>query len=201
MAKASTTQPKATHVAKADQLPEGDVVRILLEQHERIKELLTQVRSATGKRKREAFDELRQLLAGHEAAEEMIVRPLTRATDGGNSIASARNHEEHMATHLLADLEKLETSSEEFSAGLKEFETKVLEHAQNEESEEFPLILRSRSELQRRMLGRGLRAAETLGPTHPHPAAAGSTTAQYVLGPFASLLDHARDVIKRAQAS
>lgn len=195
MASTSQSGPQAA------QLPEGDVVRILMDQHARIRDLFEQVRNATGKRQREAFGELRQLLAAHEAAEEMIVRPLTRAAAGGRCIASARNHEEHMASHLLADLEGMDLPSPEFSAGLTEFESKVLEHAEHEEAEEFPLLLKSRSEQQRAWLGRGLRVAETMAPTHPHPTAAGSTTAQYVLGPFASLLDHARDVMKRAQAS
>ena len=193
MAKTSGSGPQAA------KLPEGDVVRILLDQHARIRDLFGQVRDTTGKKKREAFDDLRRLLAAHEAAEEMIVRPLTRAAAGGNRIASARNHEEHMATHLLADLEKMSLSSQEFSDGLAEFEAKVLGHAQHEETEEFPLILKPRSEQQRAWLGRGLRMAETMAPTHPHPAAAGSTTVQYVLGPFASLLDHARDVMRRAK--
>jgi len=182
---------------EAAQLPEGDVIRILLDQHAQIEELFGQTHRATGKRKQDRFDELRRLLAAHEAAEEMILRPLTRAAPGGRGVANARNHEEHMATHLLAELEKMELPSQDFADGLAEFEAKVMRHARHEEAEEFPLILQSRSEQQRVWLGRGLHTAATLAPTHPHPAAAGSTAAQYVLGPFASLLDHARDVMKR----
>ena len=185
----------------AAQLPEGDVIRILLEQHARIVELFGQVHDATADSRRQVFDELRRLLAVHEAAEEMIVRPVTRAAAHGNRIASARNHEEHMAAHLLADLEKMDVSSPEFPAALAKFETSVAEHARREETEEFPLILTARSEQQRAWMGKGLRAAEAFAPTHPHPVAAGSTTAQYALGPFASLLDHARDVMKKARAS
>ena len=183
---------------RATQLPEGDFVRIVLEQHARIRDLFGQVNNVTGQRKQEAFDELRRLLAVHEAAEEMIVRPVTRTAAGGARVASARNHEEHMAAHLLADLEKTGISSERFSAGFSEFEKKVMEHAEHEEAEEFPLIVKTRSEQQRVWLGKALQAVETIAPTHPHPTAAGSTTAQYVLGPFASLLDHARDALKKA---
>jgi hypothetical protein len=183
------------------QLPEGDFVRIIMEQHTRIRELFRQLHSTTAKNKQATFDELRRLLAVHEAAEEMIVRPVTRTTTGGGRVASARNHEEHMAAHLLADLEKTDVSSAKFSAGLSEFEKKVVEHAEHEETEEFPLIVKERSEQQRVLLGKALQAAETIAPTHPHPTAAGSTTAQYVLGPFASLLDHARDALKKAMAA
>jgi len=48
---------------RAAQLPEGDVVRILLEQHVRIRELFAEVRATSGEPKQHAFDELRALLA------------------------------------------------------------------------------------------------------------------------------------------
>jgi Hemerythrin HHE cation binding domain len=93
------------------QLPNGDVVRILLEQHARINELFGRLRNTSGRSKQQLFDELRRLLTVHEAAEEMIVRPVTRAASGGHRVASARNAEEGKATHLLANLERLGPSS------------------------------------------------------------------------------------------
>ena len=92
----------------------------------------------------------------------------------------------------LADL--LERNIDE----LAELETNVVQHAQHEETEEFPLIIETRSEQQRAWMGMAVRAVQTLAPTHPHVTAAGSTIAQYVLGPIASLLDHGRDAAKRS---
>lgn len=174
---------------------DGDVIKVLLEQHAQVKGLFGRLRATAGEEKRRTFGELRRLLAVHEAAEEMIVRPVTRTAVGGNAIANARNHEEHMAAHLLADLEKLDPESAEFDAALTELETKVIQHAEREEAEEFALLFRTRNEQQRIWLGRALQATEALAPTHPHPVAAGSTTAQYAFGPFASMLDHARDIL------
>jgi hypothetical protein len=158
------------------------------------------VRNASGKSKQQLFDELRRLLTVHEAAEEMIVRPVTRAASGGHRVASARNAEEGKAARLLANLDRLGPSSPGFSAGLAALETDVVQHAQHEESEEFPLIIETRSEQQRAWMGMAVRAVETLAPTHPHVTAAGSTIAQYVLGPIASLLDHGRDAAKKVLA-
>jgi len=62
--------------ALAAKLPEGDVVRILLEQHARIRDLFAEINGFAGTRKQERFDELRVLLAVHETAEEMILRPI-----------------------------------------------------------------------------------------------------------------------------
>jgi hemerythrin superfamily protein len=180
---------------KAAELPEGDVIRVLLEQHARIRELFQDVRSATGEHKQHAFDELRALLAVHETAEEMVVRPVT--TDvGGGSVAEARNKEEAEANEVLKDLEKLDVSSAEFDQKLAAFEKSVDEHAEKEESEEFPQILARVDEKRRATMGTQLKAAEKIAPTHPHPSTAGSTAAQYAVGPFASLVDRTRDAIK-----
>lgn len=46
---------------EAARLPEGDVVRTLLEQHARIRDLFADVRTARDEHRRQAFDELRAL--------------------------------------------------------------------------------------------------------------------------------------------
>src|SRR3954462_5207065 len=94
---------------KAAELPEGDVVRVLLEQHARIRDLFAEVKSETGDHKKQAFDELRALLAVHETAEEMVLRPATkRVDDRGGKVADARNEEESEANKVLKDLESLD---------------------------------------------------------------------------------------------
>jgi hemerythrin superfamily protein len=78
---------------KAAQLPEGDVIRLLLNQHAQIRDLFDEVESSHGEQRHDAFEELRGLLAVHETAEEMVLRPVTEdiAADG---VAAARNSEE-----------------------------------------------------------------------------------------------------------
>ncbi|MET7455793.1 hemerythrin domain-containing protein [Streptomyces sp. NPDC005574] len=102
-----------------------------MEQHARIRQLFTKVKSSRGAEKREAFDELRALLAVHETTEEMIVRPVAAETAGKRE-ADARNEEEAEANKVLAGLEKTDVDSAQFDARLAEFERAVLEHAENE---------------------------------------------------------------------
>ncbi|MGZ4591375.1 MAG: hemerythrin domain-containing protein, partial [Actinomycetes bacterium] len=92
----------------------------------------------------------------------------------------------------------MDVGSAEFDARLRELELAVLTHAQHEETEEFPQVLQGTDEKERATMGKALRAAEKIAPTHPHPGAAGSTTAQYTIGPFASLVDRVRDAVKAA---
>nr|WSZ18828.1 hemerythrin domain-containing protein [Streptomyces canus] len=182
---------------KAARLPEGDVVAILLEQHARIKELFATVRGSGGDAKKEAFDELRALLAVHETAQEMIVRPVAKDT-AGKEEADARNEEESEANKVLAELEKLDVASPEFDAELSRFERSVVEHAEHEEQEEFPAVRAGCTEEQLRKMGKHLQSVEKLAPTHPHPTAAGSPTAQWMTGPFASMVDRAKDALSRS---
>lgn len=177
-------------------LPKGSVLAVLYEQHARIRELFAQVRSADGAAKQTAFDQLRELLAVHEAGEEMVVRPASKMITG-EEIAKARNREESEAAHALADLEKQDVHSAEFARGIAKLELDVSDHARREETEEFPRIQTEFSPLEQQRLGERLLRAEKAAPTHPHPAAAGSTAAQYTVGPFAAMLDKAKDAFAK----
>jgi hemerythrin superfamily protein len=178
--------------------PTHDVVGILLRQHERIRELFGHVREAQGEHRRHAFDELRALLAAHETAEEMVVRPFTSTDGGSKDVADAHNAEESEASRVLADLEKLDPDSAEFDSAFVTFEHAVLNHARHEETREFPIIRGKASREQREGMGLALIAAERIAPTHPHPGTAGKPAAQWTVGPFASLLDRARDAVRGA---
>jgi hemerythrin superfamily protein len=183
---------------QAAMLPEGDVVRILLEQHARIQDLFGAVKTTTDAQgKQQKFDELRTLLAVHETAEEMVLRPTSRKA-AGDQVVDARNQEEADATKVLAELEKLDVDGEKFAEMFAHFEKSVLDHAEAEEKEEFPKVLSEVDEGQRRTMGSALLAAEKTAPTHPHPSTAGSPVAQWAAGPFASLMDRARDAFKKA---
>ncbi|MFG1808056.1 hemerythrin domain-containing protein [Streptomyces sp. NPDC049040] len=180
----------------AARLPNGDVVAILLRQHARIRELFAEVAAATGQDRQRAFDELRGLLAVHEAAEELILRPVAEKT-AGEGEARARNAEEKEANRVLKTLEGMDVSSPGFDEALARFEQAVGDHADHEEREEFPAIVAQCSEEQRHSMGKRLRRAEHLAPTHAHPTAAGSRAALVMTGPFTAMMDRARDAIGR----
>lgn len=181
---------------KAAELPEDDVVGVLYRQHARIRELFSTVLSEGGALRKQHFDELRALLAAHETGEEMVLRPVSRKA-AGSDVTDAVNAEEDEANHVLADLEKMDVSTPQFEAALRDFEKAVNAHAEHEERAEFPAVLQQVDAKERQKLGQRLLKAEKLGPTHPHPTTAGSPTAQWMAGPFASLMDRARDAFSK----
>ena len=183
--------------ARAVDQPQGDMIEILLDQHQRIRDLFKQVKAAKNENKRRAFDELRALLAVHETAEEMVLRPIS-SRDAGAEVTDARNEEEREASRTLTVLEMLDISGAEFDRMFAAFERAVLAHASHEEKDEFPLV-RAREDRDTLVaMGRTLRAVERVAPTHPHPSTAGSPALQWAAGPFASLVDRSLDAFKHA---
>jgi hemerythrin superfamily protein len=179
---------------KASQLPEGDVIRFLLNQHAQIRDLFDEVESSTGDQRHDAFEELRALLAMHETAEEMVLRPITEniAPEG---VAAARNAEEQEANEVLKQLESVDIDSADFQRQFAELKKSVDEHAESEEHEEFPAVLEHCDLDQRQRMGRRMEAVERVAPTRPHPSTAGSPAKQWTVGPFAALIDKARDAV------
>lgn len=183
--------------ARAAELHEDDVVGVLYAQHARITETFERVLAVTESdtgRRHDLFGELRTLLVAHETAEEMVVRPATMRA-GADTVADTRNDEEAEATEVLARLEDLEVGDPEFTRLLTQLRDAVVEHAEAEEQEEFPVLLEHCTEEERQRMGRQLRAVEKVAPTHAHPTAAGSPAAQALLGPFAAVADRTRDAI------
>jgi len=179
----------------------GDVVAQLLDQHQHVRAAIDDVaKTTTADARQKAFDALRELLARHETAEEMIIRPLTRGVDGGRAIASARMDEENESKVVLAELEKLDIASVEFARTFEKFAGAVLTHAQAEEQTEFPLLRQTLDDQQSAGAERLLLMAEKTAPTHPHPSAK-TTAVNYIAGPFAAMADRARDAIANARAS
>ena len=176
-----------------------DVVEFLVGQHNLIKDMFDDVLSASGDDARqEAFVNLRQLLAVHETAEEMVVHPRARGelTDG-DAIVDARLQEEHEAKQQLSELEGMDVDSQEFLDALKVFRDAVVEHAEREELEEFDLLQRELAPEELKRMTSAVRAAEAIAPTRPHPGVE-SAKLNFAVGPFASIVDRARDVISAA---
>ncbi|ORV92288.1 hemerythrin [Mycobacterium interjectum] len=180
------------------QSPE-EVVAFLKAQHNLIEDMFEEVLHASDPKAREKpFIELRQLLAVHETAEEMVVHPrVRREADSGDGIVDARLQEEHAAKELLSQIEKLDITSQQFIDEVTKLRDAVLDHARHEEDEEFPVLTREVGDDDLKRMGTAVRAAEAIAPTRPHPGVE-SAKLNFAVGPFASMLDRARDLIQQA---
>ncbi|WAJ46522.1 hemerythrin domain-containing protein [Mycobacterium sp. Aquia_216] len=172
-----------------------DVVDFLSNQHEQIESLFAKTLASSGDSRETAFVDLRRLLAVHETVEEEIVHPRAkRKIANGTAVVGQRLEEEHEAKTVLQKLEKLDVDSAEFTRLLTELRDAVLEHAAKEEKDEFARLGQELSNHELESMGRAAKLAEAIAPTRPH-AGVESQVANLVAGPFAAMLDRARDAI------
>ena len=138
----------------------GEIVEVLLAQHEEVKASFARLQGATGEAKNRLFGELTDLLHTHETGEQQVVHPVTRTiTPDGRQIATARVEEERQADHAIAELKALGTGHPLFDAKLAAFHQAVLAHATNEERDEFPRLRQLPAE-RRQAMAVELRAAQ-----------------------------------------
>ncbi|MEU1548734.1 hemerythrin domain-containing protein [Nocardia sp. NPDC005745] len=175
-----------------------DAIDFLVHQHGRIKQLFIETAETSDPVERESkFFELRRLLAVHETAEEEIIHPRARREIGdGAYIVDARLEEENKAKKQLAEMESLDISSMEFQVRLAKLREAVLAHADHEEREEFARLREELDDEALRRLRKTVELAETMAPTRPHPGVE-SATANVLVGPFAAMMDRAKDMISR----
>ena len=174
-----------------------EVIAFLKAQHNLIEDMFDQVLYASDPQAREKpFVQLRQLLAVHETAEEMVVHPrVRREVDAADSIVDARLEEEHAAKEMLSKIEKIDITSQQFIDELTKLRDAVLDHASHEEKYEFPKLERQLDADELKRLTSAVRAAEAIAPTRPH-AGVESPMLNFAVGPFASMIDRARDLIE-----
>lgn len=181
-----------------DEQPSRDLIGEVRADHEEIKGLLADVETATGDAKIAAFQHLVRKLAVHETAEEMIVHPLARPTEGQSDVVGARIEEEEGAKKALASMERMDVTSSEFDAAFQKLKADVMAHAESEEQMEHPRIIERTDHEKLLSLAALYRTAEATAPTHPHPSGPSSATGNMLVGPLMSIIDRTRDAIRGA---
>jgi hemerythrin superfamily protein len=86
------------------------------------------------------FDQLRDMLKAHEAAEERTVYPELRTLPGGGVLADTRIGEQREAERKLGELGELDPLSGEFTSQIVVLREAVSAHAKAEEAEVFPML-------------------------------------------------------------
>lgn len=124
-----------------------------------------------------------------------VVHPAAkRARAVGEDIVATMLSEEKEAKQALIALEKVDVNSTEFDVQFRKLQAAVLQHAESEEREEFDKLELMLNAEQLRRMRNAIEVAEAISPTRPHPGIE-SAAAHMLIGPFATLVDRARDAI------
>jgi hemerythrin superfamily protein len=176
------------------------IIEALRQDHDEFRQMFAQLETATGEQRRDLFHQLLGELIRHEVSEEEILRPVSKR-DAGEEIANARINEESQAEELLKEMENLDTDSAEFTAKLAMLRQEVENHAQAEETQEFPRVAEKESPERLEQMGKVFEAAKKAAPTRPHPSTPNTPVANMMVGPFAAVLDKTRDAVRDAMKS
>src|SRR5262249_58496382 len=108
----------------------------------------------------------------HEAAEEQYFWPTVRdRLEDGNLLADEAIAQESEAKNILARLDKLTSTDEEFTTLIAEFIPAARAHIAFEETQVWPTLRAALTTTEAEELGAKIRKAEDKGPTRPHPHA------------------------------
>jgi hemerythrin superfamily protein len=177
-------------------MAEQDIVDRLIDDHIEFRALFGQMETTPSEQREALFRHIVGELARHEAAEEAIVHAATRNAPGGEPVAQAVLEEEDQAEKLLAEMEKMDPTGEEFLAAFRVLRQDVLAHAEHEERDEFPLLREHVPADRRRQMASGFETLKGMGPTHPHPKTPQEPAVRAAVGPIAGIFDRARDAAR-----
>jgi hemerythrin superfamily protein len=173
----------------------GDVVDILISDHRDVTALIGEIWSVRDTMiRRDLTDTAISELVRHAVAEEMYVYPAMRKHLPEGEKAVEHDIEEHKELErAMKQLEAVDVSSAEFDAALRQLETLLADHVQDEESEQFPELRRRIPQEELAELAGKVQSAKKLAPTRPHPEAPNSELFHKLVGPGVGLVDRLRD--------
>lgn len=145
-----------------------EIVEALREEHRSIMGMIDRFESVGAEDRSEWFDQLRQVLVRHEAAEEQTVYPSVRgdaASQGRSSsgdrarathdeVLDVRLAEQAEVHDLIARLETVNTGTDRFLREFSRLRGTVLDHVQQEERSIIRFIEQDKSPEERREMGR-----------------------------------------------
>lgn len=165
--------------AEPQQDGDADILFVLTRQHDRVTQLMKQLKAIPGVRKggsevhqsrRASIADLITIaLSEHEAAEEEHFWPWVRSVlDDGDELAATAFEQEQQGKDLLAALGRARPSQERFDELAQELEKAARKHVSFEDRVLLKLRDATRPE-DRRQVGQRFLRAQRHAPTRPHP--------------------------------
>lgn len=172
------------------ELAGGDIVDLLRERHEQIRDAFADVIAAEGPVKAALFDELVTTLAVREAVAQELIRPVVELQRPVvSAVRTGPAAEEPEIMSQLSGLSTMDVDDDEFDAELIGVARIVTLHIEAQERDDLPLLRRSLPDRELTALAELMLSAETIA-TASAGAIQTENTSPDVLGPrrvFAAL--------------
>jgi len=180
----------------ADAAP-TDPITSLMQDHRQALSLIGTVRRETGETRRDALRELVKELSVHAAVEEMVIYPaMRRAFPNGDEIVDADLADHQQMKEILARLDGADPDDPEISTDIEALGNALEAHVTDEEVQ-LAELRDSMQPVEYTEMAEAAEKARSTAPTRPHPNAPDSGLGATVAGGAASLVDKARDALRR----
>lgn len=184
----------------------ADVFAVLGTDHAEVKDMLAALENSPGNAqgateavlmaRKEVAEQLVIDSSRHEAAEEQYFWPAVRdLASEGNKLADEAIAQESQAKEVLARIDKLNATDQEFDELISEFIPAARHHIAFEETRVWPSLRQAISPQQAEVLGAKIRKAKDKGPTRPHPHTPASPGVLKAVGPVVAVADKLRDAV------
>ena len=172
-----------------------DVVDVLISDHRDVTALIGEIWSVKDPMiRRDLTDTAISELVRHAVAEEMYVYPAMKKYLPDGDKAVGHDVEEHKELErTMKQLEDVDVSSADFDSRLRELESTLADHVQDEESEQFPELRRQVPREELVELAGKVETAKKVAPTRPHPGAPNNELFHKLAGPGVGMVDRLRD--------
>jgi hemerythrin-like domain-containing protein len=181
--------------------PGTDVIDILTTDHKEMIALLGQIEhtSDAGQR-RDLADTLIAEVMRHAVAEEMYVYPAIEEHVPNGAEEVEHDKQEHQEiVQVMKQMEDVDASDPSFMELVRQFETHLRHHVDEEESKQFPQ-LRAHIPAEKLVdMGQKVQSAKKLAPTRPHPSAPHSELFHKTVGPGVGMVDRLLDKLTGRQ--
>lgn len=172
-----------------------NVIDLLENDHTAVNELFRRFQIAEkAETKDEIAKEIVHDLSVHAAVEEMFLYPLVRLKLDGE-VADHAIEEHAEVKELLATIENTSAGSAAHDDTMAKVIESVRHHVEEEERDMFARLRDNTDTDTLEQLGSFVESAQDAVPTHPHPLIPGTATAQLIAGPWATIVDKARDLV------
>lgn len=115
-----------------------DAISLLKADHDKVKELFSQVESASENEKKSLFEKIQEELEIHTHIEETILYPKLKEIEELTDLTLEAVEEHHQAKMLMREISALSDSSEKLEPKLKVLQEDIEHHIEEEEKEMFP---------------------------------------------------------------
>lgn len=172
-----------------------DAVDILTADHRDMLELLSQIEgTADAGQRRDLADTVIAEVMRHAVAEEMFVYPaMEKHLPNGAEEVEHDKKEHDELVQVMKQIEDTDASDPRFLDGVREMESQLRHHIDDEESDQFPQLRASIPPAELVDIGQKVENAKKVAPTRPHPNAPHSELFHKTIGPGVGMVDRLRD--------